>query len=294
MIRDYRFIVLFPHMNTLMRLSDYSDVLFAKGFNGAHSFPSGAPLAELSQPFNRDELKELAGNLRLLTMAHDGKISSVKYCVNAEFGALSFFGPLLDLPADPPAIEELFPKTARDKIIRVLFPPALCTALVNPEESPPPEEGPDLSFRTADISNMTIRPLPDAKGEAQAYSFEWKANPPVWLPAYRKSQRRKIAMENCIRTSGDFLFLDIKAVPGASKSSFDVVREGRLKVRIAAAPEDGKANEELRSFLAKTLGLPKKELVLEAGEKSRLKTLRLPISAKEKLESLFLNRAHDN
>ena len=94
-------------------------------------------------------------------------------------------------------------------------------------------------------------------------------------------------MENCVRVSGNFLFLDIKAVPGASKSAFGEIRERRLKVRIAAAPEEGKANEELRSFLAKTLGLPKKEIVLETGEKSRLKTLRLPASAKEKIESLL-------
>ena len=94
-------------------------------------------------------------------------------------------------------------------------------------------------------------------------------------------------MENCVHARGDYLFLDIKAVPGASKSALGEIIEGRLKVRIAAAPEDGKANEELRSFLAKVLSLPKKEIVLEAGEKSRLKTLRLPISAKEKLEGLF-------
>jgi len=100
-------------------------------------------------------------------------------------------------------------------------------------------------------------------------------------------------MENCTRAYGDYLFLDVKAVPGASKSDLGEIRDGRLKVRIAAVPEGGKANEELRSFLAKTLGIPKKELIIETGEKSRLKTLRLPISAKEKLESLFLNRTHD-
>jgi uncharacterized protein (TIGR00251 family) len=94
-------------------------------------------------------------------------------------------------------------------------------------------------------------------------------------------------MENCIRICGDFLLVDIKAVPGASKSALGEIKEGRLKVRIAAAPEDGKANEELRSFFAKALGLPKKDLVLETGEKSRLKTLRLPISAKEKIENLL-------
>ena len=79
------------------------------------------------------------------------------------------------------------------------------------------------------------------------------------------------------------MFLDIKAVPGASKSCLGEVKEGRLKVRIAAAPEDGKANEELRSFFVKTLALAKKDIVLEKGEKSRLKTLRLPAAVKDRL-----------
>jgi uncharacterized protein (TIGR00251 family) len=94
-------------------------------------------------------------------------------------------------------------------------------------------------------------------------------------------------MKGCIRISADFLFLDIKAIPGVSKSGLGEVKDGRLKVKIAAAPEDGKANEELRSFLAKTLELPKKEVILESGEKSQRKTLRLPRQAKEKLEKLI-------
>ena len=93
-------------------------------------------------------------------------------------------------------------------------------------------------------------------------------------------------MKGCFRIKGDFIFLDIKAVPGASTNSIGEVTEGRLKIRVAAAAEEGKANEELRSFLAKILGLRKNDLVLESGEKSRLKTLRLPVSAKEKLENL--------
>ena len=85
------------------------------------------------------------------------------------------------------------------------------------------------------------------------------------------------------RVVGDYVLLDIKAVPGASKSCLGEVKDGRLKVRLAAAPEGGKANEELRSFLAKTLELPKRDIVIESGEKSRFKTLRLPLDVKTKL-----------
>jgi uncharacterized protein (TIGR00251 family) len=64
------------------------------------------------------------------------------------------------------------------------------------------------------------------------------------------------------------------------------MQEDRLRVKIAAAPEDGKANAELCAFLAKTLGCPRKEVRLESGEKSRLKTVTLPLSAREKLEEI--------
>lgn len=94
-------------------------------------------------------------------------------------------------------------------------------------------------------------------------------------------------MKSCIRISGNLIYLHIKAVPGASKSQLLEVQESRLRVKIAAAPEDGKANAELCTFLAKLLGCPKKEVKLQSGEKSRLKTLELPLSLKEKLEKLL-------
>ena len=90
----------------------------------------------------------------------------------------------------------------------------------------------------------------------------------------------------CIRIDGDFLFLSVKVVPGASKSGIVEVKDDRLKIRIAAVPEDGKANEELRFFLAKALELPKRDIVITSGEKSRIKILRLPISAKGKLDGI--------
>ena len=66
--------------------------------------------------------------------------------------------------------------------------------------------------------------------------------------------------------------LDIKVTPGASKNEILDTREGRLRVKIAAAPEDGKANAALVSLLAETLGIAKKEITIIRGEKSRLKT----------------------
>ncbi|MDR1957082.1 MAG: DUF167 domain-containing protein [Treponema sp.] len=94
-------------------------------------------------------------------------------------------------------------------------------------------------------------------------------------------------MESCIRVSGNILYLAIKALPGASRSQVLDVHAGRLRVKIAAAPEDGKANAELGAFLAKLLDCPRKVVRLCSGEHSRLKTIELPLSVKEKLEALI-------
>jgi hypothetical protein len=181
MAKLFSFIILIPNMDTEKLINEYRAALFAKGFYGAYSFPPAAPLAELSSPFNRDELKDLAGNIRKLSMVHDGKISGVESGAHAGFGDLSFFGPLLDIVA----ARDLFPKTVKGKIVRVFFPPVLCAALVHSEPDSV-EEGPPLSFRAVSIANLAIRSLPGGNaGEALPYSFEWEMGPPVWLPAYK-------------------------------------------------------------------------------------------------------------
>jgi uncharacterized protein (TIGR00251 family) len=93
--------------------------------------------------------------------------------------------------------------------------------------------------------------------------------------------------ESCYRVSGEKILAVIKAVPGASKTALAGIKDGRLRVRIAAAPEDGKANEELRRFISKILGCAKNEVVLEQGEKSRLKTLAFPAKFLAKFEEII-------
>jgi uncharacterized protein (TIGR00251 family) len=86
--------------------------------------------------------------------------------------------------------------------------------------------------------------------------------------------------------SDNLILLNIKVSAGASRSQFGDIRGDRLGVKIAAQPEDGKANAELRAFLAQALDCPKKDIVLKTGEKSRFKTLALPLAVREKLEKI--------
>jgi uncharacterized protein (TIGR00251 family) len=101
-------------------------------------------------------------------------------------------------------------------------------------------------------------------------------------------------MTGCIQPAGDSLLLSVKVTPGASKSALLDVREGRLRIKIAAAPEDGKANNELVAFLARKLGCARRDIAIESGEKSRQKTLRLSAACREKLEACIAPATMEN
>jgi len=93
-------------------------------------------------------------------------------------------------------------------------------------------------------------------------------------------------MNNYFRIDGDKIRLEIKAIPGSSKTEFAGVKDGRLRIRLAAAPEDGKANTELINFLSKTFDCPKRDVRILSGEKSRLKAVEVPGELKEMVEGV--------
>lgn len=72
--------------------------------------------------------------------------------------------------------------------------------------------------------------------------------------------------------------LYIRLTPKSSKDAIEghgSDEKGRpfLKVRVRAAPIEGRANEALVAFMAKTLGISKSKIRLVAGDTARLKAL---------------------
>jgi len=68
----------------------------------------------------------------------------------------------------------------------------------------------------------------------------------------------------------------VKAVPGSSRSRVVGVLGDRLKVQVAAPPEDGKANKAVAEVLAEWLGLAKSEVELVSGASQPAKVFRIP------------------
>ena len=53
------------------------------------------------------------------------------------------------------------------------------------------------------------------------------------------------------------------------------MRDGALVIRLAAAPVDGAANAELIDVLARALRVPKRDVTIVSGERSRNKRVRI-------------------
>jgi uncharacterized protein (TIGR00251 family) len=67
------------------------------------------------------------------------------------------------------------------------------------------------------------------------------------------------------------LILELHVQPGASRSEFAGKHGERIKVRLAARAVDGKANDALIEFLAEHYNVPKRNVRIESGLKSRQK-----------------------
>ena len=87
--------------------------------------------------------------------------------------------------------------------------------------------------------------------------------------------------------------LTVRVVPRASKPGIAGVRDGALLVRLQSPPVDGAANAELIEVIAEAFGAAKRDVLLESGERSKLK--RVAITSVDRrqfelvLESLEIN-----
>lgn len=76
--------------------------------------------------------------------------------------------------------------------------------------------------------------------------------------------------------TGEGVVLNVRAQPRSSKAGVDgLFGDDAVKVRIRAAPVDGKANKELVETLADAFGVAKSAISFKGGETSKTKRLLL-------------------
>lgn len=69
--------------------------------------------------------------------------------------------------------------------------------------------------------------------------------------------------------------VDVKVVPGASRERLLGEWNGRARIAVAAAAEGGKANKAVEALLAKLVGVRRRDVAVQSGHGSPLKTVRI-------------------
>jgi len=82
-------------------------------------------------------------------------------------------------------------------------------------------------------------------------------------------------LPSCLTRHAERVWLAVSVVPNAKRTGADGLHDGALRVRLAAPPVDGKANEVLLQWVAKELALPHRAVTLARGERSRRKWLEI-------------------
>ena len=72
-----------------------------------------------------------------------------------------------------------------------------------------------------------------------------------------------------------WVVLSVHVQPGARRSEVAGRHGDALKVRIAAPPSDGRANEAVLALVSEEFGLPRRDVELVSGLSSRRKRIRL-------------------
>lgn len=92
----------------------------------------------------------------------------------------------------------------------------------------------------------------------------------------------------CEKSPGGSI-LRVQAQPRASRTEIsgpiETPQGWRLKIRLAAPPVDGEANEELLRFLKKKLGITQSSLSILRGDASKLKDVQCDGITPEELRS---------
>ena len=86
------------------------------------------------------------------------------------------------------------------------------------------------------------------------------------------------------------IIFTVRVVPRASRSGVVGEHDGALRVRVAAPPVEGAANEELIRILARALNVPSRAVEITSGHASKVKQVRVTGALRRVLESLLVSK----
>lgn len=82
--------------------------------------------------------------------------------------------------------------------------------------------------------------------------------------------------------------IDVRVIPRAKRNEISGERDGAIVVRLAAPPVEGAANDVLVSYLAESLDVPRRQVRIVSGERSRHKRVAIAGIDLERIRGLLL------
>lgn len=86
------------------------------------------------------------------------------------------------------------------------------------------------------------------------------------------------------------LILHLRVQPAAKRMELVGAHGTSYRIRITAPPVDGKANGQLQRFLADLFAVPRRSVIIESGDSSRDKRVRIRGAKHENLAKLSASR----
>lgn len=86
-------------------------------------------------------------------------------------------------------------------------------------------------------------------------------------------------MASWYRSNGEVITLTLHVQPGAKRSEICGLHGEALKLKLAAPPIDGRANEALLKYIAELFRVPVRQVELRQGAQSRHKVVAVTDSA---------------
>ena len=81
--------------------------------------------------------------------------------------------------------------------------------------------------------------------------------------------------------------LNVKVVPGSSRNQIVGWLGDALKIKVAAVPEKGQANESVVDLLASALGISSKDIEIQSGHSSPSKVIAITSMDHEAIKKAF-------
>ena len=80
--------------------------------------------------------------------------------------------------------------------------------------------------------------------------------------------------------------IEVQVQPKSSRDGIVGFQNFKIKVKVTAPPEDGKANERVREIIAEEFGVSKSRVEIVKGQTSRIKTIKIWGVSQEKYDLL--------